>query len=264
MPNPKHHFLADLTLPQLRANTPNVVVLPFAATEPHGGHLPYATDIIETTAIADRSCELAREQGARVVALPTIPFGVQTSQQSYPLSMNLNPSTLNQILSDLTESLDNTGIEKAIILNGHGGNDFYMHLKELFGKRKVYLVQVNWFSMCRELQAELFTPGGDHANDLETSLVLHLRPELVDMASAGPQPTAKYRIAGMQAGWARAPRPWHKYTEDSGAGDPSAATAEKGARFFDAVTRELATFLVELSIAKIDATFPFQSYPSKA
>jgi creatinine amidohydrolase len=257
MPERKPYELADLTLPQLRAAKPNVVVLPFAATEPHGMHLPYGTDIIETAAIAHRACELAREQGASVVALPTIPFGVQTSQQTYPLAMNLYPSTLNQILSDLTESLDNSGIEKAVILNGHGGNDFYMHLKELYGKRKVFLVQVNWFAMCRDLQNELFTPGGDHANDMETSLVLHLRPELVDMGKAGPQPTAEYRLAAMRAGWARAPRPWEKYTEDSGAGDPRRATAEKGARFFDAVTRELANFLVEFAAAEMDSNFPF-------
>ncbi len=187
-----------------------------------------------------------------------MPFGVQTSQQTYPLAMNLYPSTLNRILSDLTESLDNSGVDKAVILNGHGGNDFYTHLKELFGKRAVFLVQVNWYSMCRELAQELFTAGGDHANDMETSLVLYLRPELVTMSDAGPQPTAPFRLAGMRAGWARAPRPWDKYTEDSGAGDPRAATAEKGARFFDAVTRELATFLVELSKAKVDASFPFR------
>lgn len=253
------HLLGDLTLPQLRADLPNVVVMPFAATEPHGNHMPYATDVFETAAIADRACALARKQGGRVVALPTIPFGVQTSQQTYPLAMNLYPSTLNQIISDLTESLDNSGIEKAVILNGHGGNDFYTHLKELFDKRKVFLVQVNWYAMCRKLAGELFAAGGDHANDMETSMVLHLRPELVDMQSAGPQPTAKFRVAAMQAGWARAPRPWDKYTEDSGAGDPRAATAEKGARFFDAVTRELAAFLAELSKAKIDASFPFEA-----
>ena len=259
MPERQLHQVAELTLPQLRAQPPNVVVMPFGATEPHGNHLPYATDIYETAAIADRACELAREQGGRVVALPTIPFGVQTSQQTYPLAMNLYPSTLNQIVSDLTESLDNSGIEKAVILNGHGGNDFYTHLKELFDKRKVFLVQVNWYAMCRKLAGELFATGGDHANDMETSMVLHLRPELVNMSEAGPQPTAKFRLSGMQAGWARAPRPWHKYTKYSGAGDPRAATPEKGARFFEAVTQELATFLVELSIAKIDATFPFQA-----
>src|SRR3954462_1126217 len=233
--------------------------MPFAATEPHGGHLPYGTDIFETAAVAHCACALAQQQGGRVVTLPVIPFGVQTSQQAYPLAMNLYPSTLNQIISDLTESLDNSGIEKAVILNGHGGNDFYTHLKELFGKRKVFLVQVNWFAMCRKLADELFTAGGDHANDMETSIVLHLRPELVSMSEAGRQPPAKFRLAAMQAGWARAPRPWDKYTEDSGAGDPRAATAEKGARFFEAVTRALATFLVEFSNAKMDAAFPFQA-----
>jgi creatinine amidohydrolase len=251
--------IADLTLPQLRADLPKVVVLPFGATEPHGHHMPYGTDVFETEAIAGRACELAREQGARVAALPCVPFGVQTSQQAYPLAMNLNPSTLNQIISDLTESLDNTGIEKAVILNGHGGNDFYTHLKELYGKRKVFLVQVNWFAMCRELQKDLFPAGGDHAHDLETSLVLHLRPELVDMKSAGPQTTAEFRLAGMRAGWARAPRAWEKFTVDSGAGDPREATAEKGAQFFEAVTRELAAFLSELSSSTIDESFPFRT-----
>jgi len=255
----KPHLIADLTLPQLRADLPSVVVLPFGATEPHGHHMPYGTDVFECEAIADRACELAREQGARVATLPCIPFGVQTSQQTYPLAMNLNPSTLNQIISDLTESLDNSGIEKAVILNGHGGNDFYTHLKELYGRRKVFLVQVNWFAMCRDLQRELFPAGGDHANDLETSVVLHLRPELVDMKSAGPQATAEFRLAGMRAGWARAPRAWEKFTADSGAGDPRQATAEKGARFFEAVTHELAAFLSELSTAKIDEAFPFRA-----
>ena len=258
MPTRQPQLLADLTLPQLRSAPPNVVVMPFGATEPHGNHLPYATDVYETAAIADRACELAREQGGRVVALPTMPFGVQTSQQTYPLAMNLYPSTLNQIISDLTESLDNSGIEKAVILNGHGGNDFYTHLKELFDKRRVFLVQVNWFAMCRQLAAELFAAGGDHANDMETSLVLHLRPDLVDMSAAGAQPTARFRLAGMQAGWARSPRRWDKYTEDSGAGDPREATAEKGARYFEAVTKELANFLVELSEAPLDDTFPFE------
>jgi creatinine amidohydrolase len=259
MPERQPWRLAELTLPHVRGHFPDVVVLPFAATEPHGGHLPYGTDILEAEAIADRACQLAQERGVGVVALPTIPFGVQTTQQRFPLAMNLYPSTLNQILSDLTESLDNSGVEKAVVLNGHGGNDFYMHLKELFGKRRLFLTQVNWFAMCRELARDLFPTDGDHANEMETSLVLHLRPELADMAKAGAQPTATFRLAGMRAGWARAPRPWDRYTKDSGAGDPRNATAEKGARFFHAVCEELADFLVELAAAKIDKAFPFQS-----
>lgn len=258
MPNQKLQNVAEMTLPQVKVKLPKVVVLPFGATEPHGHHLPYGTDVYQVEAIADRACQLACEQGAAVAMLPCIPFGVQTSQQTYPLAMNLYPSTLNRIISDLTETLDNSGIEKAVLLNGHGGNDFYTHLKEMYGKRKVFVVQVNWFAMCRELQAKLFAAGGDHAHDVETALMLHLRPDLVDMAQAGPQATAKYRLAGMRAGWAKAPRPWEKFTQDSGAGDPRGATAEKGAQLFDAITRELGAFLVELASAKIDETFPFE------
>lgn len=262
MPNHDSHRpleqLGAARLSDVRASAPRTVVIPFGATEPHGCHLPYATDVYETDAIASRACQLARRQGASVVTLPTIPFGVQTSQQAFPLAMNLYPSTLNTILADLTESLDNSGVEKAVVLNGHGGNDFYTQLRELYGKRKLYLVQVSWFRMCESLAAELFAPGGDHANEMETSLMMHLHPELVELSLAGSQPTAEYRLRAMQEGWARAPRPWERYTEDSGAGDPRAATSEKGRRYFDAVCEELASFLTELDAEQRDDDFPFE------
>ncbi|MEM9658828.1 MAG: creatininase family protein, partial [Planctomycetota bacterium] len=158
MPDSPSAEFAEQSLPTLRSTTPSTVVLPFAATEPHGKHLPYGTDVYETEAIAAAACRLARDQGANVATAPTIPFGVQTTQQDYPLAMNLYPGTLNRILSDLTESLDHSGVKKAVVLNGHGGNDFYMHLKELYDKRDVYLVQVHWFRLCPSLAEELFAP----------------------------------------------------------------------------------------------------------
>ena len=163
--------LSEVTLPQLQSKRPNVVVLPFAATEPHGGHLPYGTDIIETAAIADRACQLARGKAEKSLHFRQF-LSAYKPRSKLPardesLSEHIEPDSFRFL-----ESLDNSGIEKAVILNGHGGNDFYTHLKEMFGKRKVFLVQVNWYSMCRELANELFTPGGDHANDMETSLVL--------------------------------------------------------------------------------------------
>jgi creatinine amidohydrolase len=68
---------------------------------------------------------------------------------------------------------------------------------------------------------------------------------------------AKARIAGLEQGWAKAPRPWHLYTEDSGAGDPRDAAAEKGKRYFDAITATLARFLVDLASAEVDERFPY-------
>ena len=258
MPTPRPWQLAEVSLPQLNDYTPSVAVLPFAATEPHGNHLPYATDIYETDAIANRAGELAVERGARVAVLPTLPFGVQTSQQSYPLAINLYPSTLYGILDNLAETLQNSGIRKAVILNGHGGNDFYTWLKESYGRYDVFFLQVHWFQIRQDLAAELFAAGGDHANDMETSLMLHIRPDLVDMDQAGDQAVATPRLRAMREGWARTPRPWEKYTKDSGAGDPRAATPEKGRRYFDAVCAELADLFVELADVEFDDRFPFE------
>jgi creatinine amidohydrolase len=249
--------VAAMKLGDLRSSPPEVVVLPFGATEPHGMHLPYGTDVYETEAIGDRACQLAHERGARVGMLPVIPFGVQTSQQAYPLAVNLYPSTLFKILDDLAEVLDNSGVRKAVILNGHGGNDFYTWLKESYGRHQAFFVQVHWFQVAKDLEAELFPAGGDHANEMETSLMLHLRPGLVDMTQAGPQATALPRLAGLREGWARAPRPWERFTQDSGAGDPRAATAEKGAQYFNAVCQKIAEFLVELAASDLDARFPY-------
>ena len=76
-------------------------------------------------------------------------------------------------------------------------------------------------------------------------------------ATATPQPTATPTISGLEQPWAKAPRPWHLYTQDSGAGDPREATAEKGKRYFNAITETLARFLVDLASAEKTDQFPY-------
>ena len=78
-----------------------------ATTEPHNLHLPYGTDSYEADAIGDRICEAAHERG-RVVLLPTIPYGTQSNQMAFPLAMNVNPSTLFTVVTDLIDSLAQT------------------------------------------------------------------------------------------------------------------------------------------------------------
>ena len=99
-----------------------VAVLPFGATEPHNLHLPYSTDTLEATIIGEKVCEAAWKQGAKVVLLPTIPFGTQTNMQEFPLALNVNPTTMTALVSDLLESVVNSGIRKILFLNSHGGN----------------------------------------------------------------------------------------------------------------------------------------------
>ena len=101
---PRPYILFEANYRQLREHRPNVAVLPWGATEAHNYHLPYATDNIECDHVAAESARRAWEAGARVVVLPTVPFGVQTGQLDIPLCLNLNPSTQAAIPSPASVS----------------------------------------------------------------------------------------------------------------------------------------------------------------
>jgi len=255
-------ILAECNYGQVKHAQYDVAVLPFGATEPHNLHLPYSTDTIEADEIGSRVCEAAYARGAKVILLPTIPYGTETNQAAFPLSLNLNPSTIQQILTDLVGSLVGSGIKKVLILNSHGGNDFKPILRELYGKTSAALFLCNWFQMVRDIYSEIFAMPEDHAGEMETSLILHFRPELVAQAADGSLladegAVAKTRFEAVNKGWVSITRPWHLLTTNSGSGNPHAATAEKGAKLMDVVVDRLATFLVELSKSEVDERFPF-------
>jgi creatinine amidohydrolase len=248
------YILSDLTWKTVRDTRYEVAVLPWGATEPHNLHLPYSTDTVETERIAALAARLAWERGARVVVLPVIPFGVNTGQIDLPLCLNMNPSTQALLLRDLATALAGQGVRKLVILNGHGGNDFRQMIRELQPAVSLFLCTVNWYQVVDP--RAFFADLGDHAGELETSVMLHLAPELVrPLSEAGPGTARRFRIAGLREGWAWAPRQWTRISADTGVGDPQAATAASGASYFAAVTERIAAFLTELS-----ATDPAQLY----
>jgi len=247
------YVLGETNWKQVQNTACEVAVLPWGATEAHNYHLPYGTDVYESQAIAEESARIASERGARVVALPALPFGVNTGQLNIPLTINMNPSTQLAVLVDIVESLDVQGIPKLVILNGHGGNDFKQMLRELQGATEVFLCVVNWWTILDGKQ--FFDEPGDHGGELETSLMMHLHPDLVFLDQAGDGRTNPFRVKALKEGWAWAPREWRRATVDTGVGDPTRASAEKGARFFAAVTEKIAGFLVELSAASADRIY---------
>jgi creatinine amidohydrolase len=240
-------LLAESTWNTVREARYDVAVLPWGATEAHNYHLPYGTDTIETEAVARESARLANTQ-AKVIVLPAVPFGVNTGQLDIPLCLNLNPSTQLMVLQDMAESVSRAGIGKLVILNGHGGNDFKQMIRELSPNAGLFLCTVNWYS-CLDPKP-FFAEPGDHAGELETSMMLHLAPQLVrPLDEAGLGRARRFKVQGLRAGWAWAPRAWTSVTDDTGVGNPAEATAAKGARFFEAVTQRIAGFLVELAQA---------------
>ena len=242
------YILAETNWKAVRDTQYEVAILPWGATEAHNYHLPYGTDVIETAAIAAESARRAWERGARVLALPCIPFGVNTGQLDIPFCMNMNPSTQAAVLGDVASVLDAHRVGKLVILNGHGGNDFRLMIRELQPKVRMFVCTVNWYT-CIDAR-QFFNEPGDHAGEMETSLVQHLNPELVlPLSQAGDGRARRFVVGGLRDGWAWAPRRWTKVTDDTGTGNPHAATSEKGARYFDAVADRLAGFYVELAAA---------------
>src|SRR6476469_214843 len=114
------YVLAETTWKTVDPTPYEVAILPWGATEAHNYHLPYGTDNIQAEQVAIRAAELAWSRGARVVVLPVVPFGVNTTQLDIKLTLNINPSTQARLLEDLVLALDGQGIHKLLIVNGHG------------------------------------------------------------------------------------------------------------------------------------------------
>jgi creatinine amidohydrolase len=257
-------ILSETNYGRVKEHPFNVAVLPMGATEPHNLHLPYGTDTFESIEVASRACEAAFKRGARVVMLPPIPYGTETNLREFPLALNLNPSTLARVITDLVASLEQSGVRKLLILNGHGGNDFKPLLRELHGTTHVHLFLCDWFrGISSDVQKQLFKEPGDHAGAMETAFGLASFPEFVarDEKSGellsddgSMRPT---RFDAVNRGWISITRPWHLLTTNTGAGNPHEATAENGKQLVDTIVSRLADFLVELAAAKLDEKFPF-------
>ncbi len=234
--------LSEAALAATRDVDYEVAILPWGATEPHNLHLPFGTDTIQSTAVATEAARLAWQGGARVIVLPAVPFGANAQQLGTRMTLNLNPSTQALVLEDVVSSLAHHKVRKLLILNGHGGNDFRQMVRELQARTDVFLCVSNWWTVAPG--EEHFDEPGDHAGELETSVMLHLEPAWVlPLEEAGPGRARKFRLDGLSSGVAWAPRDWTRVTQDTGVGDPAAATADKGRAFFDIVTRTLADFL---------------------
>lgn len=242
------YILAETTWKSVREAGYEIAVLPWGATEAHNYHLPYGTDNFQCDRVAAEAARLAWEAGARVVVLPIVPFGVQTGQLDIPYCLNLNPGTQASILGDLARTLDVQGVRKLVILNGHGGNDFRSLIRELQPQVDIFLCTTSWYQVVDA--GEFFEDLGDHAGEMETSIMLHVAPELVlPLSEAGPGKERRFRIGALREGWAWAPRRWTQASADTGIGDPAAASREKGERYVAAVVERLAGFLSELAAA---------------
>lgn len=249
------YLLAETNWKTVKATDYEVAILPWGATEAHNYHLPYATDNYESQYVAAESARKAWEKGAKVIVLPGIPFGVNTGQLDVALCINMNPSTQYAIIKDVADVLLRHGIKKLVILNGHGGNNFKTMIRELaVDAPGLFACSVDFWRVGDS--KKYFGEPGDHAGELETSILLHLHPELVrPLNEAGPGKGKTYRFKGYQEGWITAQRHWTQVTEDTGVGNPAESTAEKGKAYLEMVTSKVGVFFVELAATGLEEMY---------
>ena len=243
----KPYLLSESSWKDVKDTDFDLAVLPWGATEAHNFHLPYSTDNIEAEHIATEAARIVYEKGVKIIVLPNIPFGVNTGQSDIKLDINIYPGTQMAILSDIVETLNRQNINKLVILNSHGGNDFKPIIRELGVKYpKMFISLCNWYQW--RGKENFFEQAGDHADEMETSLLLYLAPELVrPLEEAGEGRERKSKIGAIRQGWLWAERRWSQVTADTGIGDPRAATAEKGEKYFHAITEEIAKAFIEIA-----------------
>jgi len=249
--------LQELTLKETRRTKYKVALLPIGSTEAHGYHLPYGSDAFHSTAIAERISSKAWQEGCKVLLLPTISFGVQGNTMGYPLTINVSQSVLDSLVGDIVRSLEQHGIRKLLIVNGHGGNDFKPVLRSLYGKTKVFVSLTDWWKVGSDRTKDIFENTGEHADELETSVDLAIVGHLVHLDRAGSGSTRSSRFEAVNKGWVSIARPWHLLTEDSTAGDPRRATKEKGEAYLLVVVDRLTRYVIELEKSRMDRRFPY-------
>jgi creatinine amidohydrolase len=250
--DPRPYVLAETNWKTVKEQDYKVAILPWGATEAHNYHLPYATDNFQAEYISQESAGKAWAKGAKSFVLPVIPFGVNTGQLDVDLCINMNPSTQLAILEDIVDVLTRQKIEKLVILNSHGGNNFKQIIRELAIKfPDVFVCSINWWMAVNP--SDYFDEPGDHAGELETSAMMHIKPDWVlPLSEAGDGAEKKFKIKGLKQGWVTAQRKWTSVTKDTGVGNPALATKEKGEVFLNVVIDEVSDFLVELATADVN------------
>lgn len=247
------YILNEANWRQVKGSKYEIAILPWGATEPHNYHLPYGTDNLQAGRIAAEASSIAWKAGVKVMVLPTIPLGMQNpGQVDLTFCLNTKFSTQQHILKDILDSLKRQEIQKLVILNSHGGNDFRTLIRDVKSDYEdMFIASIDWFKMLDF--SRFFDEPGDHAGEMETSVMQYYYPELVDsLDKAGDGRAKTFRITAMKMGMVNTPRDWSKVTNDTGVGNPKMASPEKGQKMLEVLVPVISDFLVELNSTNVD------------
>ena len=262
MQNPSRFWADWTTLDfQALAHARTMAVLPVAATEQHGPHLPLSVDTDLVNGVVS-ACLPHLPADLSVLFLPTQTVGLSPEHARFAGTLTLKAETVIRLWTDIGESVAASGVKKLVLLNAHGGQVSVMDIvaRDLRARLGMLVYSVSWFNLPlidaqgRDVQT-LFSAEehrfGVHAGDTETSMMLALRPERVRMDQAknflskAQERAARFDILGngksAKLGWQM-----QDYNPEGAAGNAAAATPEKGQALLAASGRALAQLLAEI------------------
>ena len=251
--------LEEMTLEEVAAMRPEVVVLPLGSTEPHGPHLPHGTDTYQVTAMAREGVSQANRRGARALLYPALAITNNANMRKVPFALRIGVRTLMQVVIDIVLQCKDDGIRKVVIVNGHGGNPPALQaaMREMASMDGMPFVCVaSLWNLKREGFVNPIEHGSDHAGERETCQMMHLHPELVHADKLADNKTGVLKVKHLAT--TEFIRPWHLFVPATAMGETRKSTAEKGKAVCESTAEGLADLLVELSGAKWDERFPYE------
>jgi creatinine amidohydrolase len=249
----------SLSFPVARFSDPDrekVLILPIGHTEQHGYHAPLCTDTLIIQAIGQGAARAVPEDA---LCLPVFPYGVSTHRRSFPGTFNVGGRAFEDFWLATVDALVANGFSRFYLISGHGGNcSFLVNVVKYAGERYPQIFCATSFLYLSgpqgvaalEARRESALGGMGHACELETSLMLHLRPELVHLERAVDETdfisTPSYNMDWIEGGALIANPPWEDDTRTGAYGAGSLGTAEKGQYWLDAAIAEKAGHVAEI------------------
>jgi creatinine amidohydrolase len=234
-----------------------VAVVPLGSMEQHGHHLPLLTDTMGGIEIARRA---EQALGDMAVFLPMLWVGASDHHRAFPGTVSLHNATYTQVISDILESLIGSGFRRIVLLNSHGGNSgpgsaaLYEVEMRHRNEKDLWLVMATWFSLAAPQIAEmgaLEQTFVTHACELETSMILYLRPELVRLEAARgahtPFPSDFYCPDSSRSSRVIVQRPFEYKSETGALGHPELGTSEKGKALLKVATEQVIACIREIA-----------------
>jgi creatinine amidohydrolase len=253
-------LLYDLTSPQVsELDRSTVVVIPFGSVEQHSLHLPLGTDSIIGEAIAHRLEQELREQ---ILLLPMTWLGCSRHHMDFAGSLTAEIETFIDVGEQLVSSMSEHGFRNFILLNSHGGNTNKVSLmaeklRYKLGPAVKVVAVTYWHLISEEIQAIRETPigGMGHSGELETSVMLVVRPELVRKDLIDPdglERASKFEGRDLFVpGKVAVAKPFKEMTRHGGIGDPRKASREKGDKILSVIVEKLSEVVKEIQAGKL-------------